>query len=269
MRKGGAARAVLSVMCAALIVSGCQQRGGGLSTSGSDTPSGSASASSSARPTAPRPIAAEFAVERTRDPAEAVTGTIPLAGVVTGVEVDPIVGRAYVTLEGSLVALDVAGREIVDRIGLPGNYPRVAADPWAGVLYATRGGRIGELISVIDATTLETIRTLEVDGATLWGIAVDPTTGLLWVMEEGATEEDSARVAVVDPVGRSGPGPDPGGGRGGRVARGGPSPRPGPRGGERRLRPDAGARRRAPRATADYRGAARHATSRARTRCST
>ena len=188
-------RVAALVVAVGLLAAGCREG------DGTATPSDAGSASPSA-PTTPgptRPAPADLLVDQTRSAVSQVAVSWPIAdGFVTGVELDPVVGEAFVNVDGSLQVLDLATRETVAEVSLPGNSPRVAADPWAGVLYATRGGAQGELITVIDAASHAITRTIEVDGATLWGIAVDPTTGQLWVMEEGSTEEESARVAVVD-----------------------------------------------------------------------
>lgn len=72
-------------------------------------------------------------VERARESASQVTATWPITnGSVSGVAVDPIVAQAFVTVDDSLLVLDMASRETIDRVSLPGHYPRVAADPWRG-----------------------------------------------------------------------------------------------------------------------------------------
>ncbi|HYN57284.1 MAG TPA: hypothetical protein VES03_08820 [Motilibacterales bacterium] len=183
------------VAIVALSVSGCQREAGTATPSSSE----SAAPSTTAAPGPARPVAEDFLVARSRPAVSQVATTWSIVdGFVTDIEVDPGLGEVYVNVDGSLQVLDMASRATVTSVNLPGNATRLAADPWAGVLYATRGGARGELITVIDTATHEITRTIEVDGATLWGIAVDPTTGLIWVMEEGPAGEGDARLAVIE-----------------------------------------------------------------------
>ena len=210
MRSKAAFRTAVVLVSAVLLVAGCQQDGG------TATPSESASASPSGSAAPARPTAQDLIVPRTRDAAVEITGTVPVDGVATGVAVDPIVGEVFVTTcrgcggeAGSgagadLVAtIDTASRQVTDEIDLtgemPGLYPQVVADPYAGVLYAARTGPRAELVSVIDATTHEKTGVLKLAGTTLWRLVVDPTTGLLYVLEEGQPDGDRARLAVLDP----------------------------------------------------------------------
>ncbi len=195
---------------AALLVAGCQQDGG------TAAPSDSGSAASSGSPAPARPTTQDLLVPRTRDAAGEITGTVPLDGVGTGVVVDPLVGEVFVTTcrgcrgeagpgagADLVAAIDTASRQVTDEIDLtsqmPGLYPQVVADPFAGVLYAARTGPRAELVSVIDAATHEVTGDLELDGTTVWRLVVDPTTGLLYVLEEGQSDGDRARLAVLDP----------------------------------------------------------------------
>lgn len=211
MRSKAASRAAVVLVSAALLVAGCQQDGG------TATPSESASASPSGSAAPARPTAQDLIVPRTRDAAAAITGTVPLDGLTTGVVVDQFVGEVFVTVcrgcgggagpgagADVVAAIETASRQVTDEIDLtgemPGMYPQVVADPYAGVLYAARTGPRAELVSVIDATTHETTGVLELDGTTLWRLVVDPTTGLLYVLEEGQSDGDRARLAVLDPA---------------------------------------------------------------------
>lgn len=208
MRSKAASRAAVVLVSAALLVVGCQWDGG------TATPSESASASPSGSAAPARPTAQDLIVPRTRDAAVEITGTVPLDGLTTGVVVDPFVGEVFVTIcrgcgggagagADVVAAIETASRQVTDEIDLtgemPGMYPQVVADPYAGVLYAARTGPRAELVSVIEATTHETTGVLELDGATLWRLVVDPTTGLLYVLEEGQSDGDRARLAVLDP----------------------------------------------------------------------
>lgn len=196
------------LVSAALLVAGCQQEGG----TATPSDSGSASPSGSAAPA--RPTTQDLIVPRTRAAVGEITGTVPLDGVATGVVVDPIVGEVFVTTcrgcggdagpdADLVVAIDTGSRQVTGEIDLtgqmPGLYPQVVADPYAGVLYAARTGPRAELVSVIDATTHEITGVLKLDGTTLWRLVVDPTTGLLYVLEEGKSDGDRARLAVLDP----------------------------------------------------------------------
>ena len=102
-----------------------------------------------------------------------------------------------------LQVADLADRALTDEIDLtgpmPGMYPRVAADPYAGVLYVTRAGTVPSgSIAVIDAASHQVTGTIVVGEGSLWGIAVDPTSGLVYVMQEGPSGDSSGMLAVID-----------------------------------------------------------------------
>lgn len=196
---------------AVVLLCGCQ-----MTSEPSEPPTPLSSPSSSATATGPptRPTAQDFLIERSRAPVSAIAATIPLEGVASGVVIDPIIGEAYITtcrgcggetpaMADVLQVADLADRALTDGIDLtgpmPGLYPRVAEDPYAGVLYATRAGTAPSgSIAVIDAASHQVTGTIDVGNSTLWGIAVDPTSGMVYVMQEGPTGDSSGMLAVID-----------------------------------------------------------------------
>jgi DNA-binding beta-propeller fold protein YncE len=208
---GRAVVVALGAVLAGLL--GCQ------TTSGPGEPSATASspgssATATGQPT--RPTAQDFQIERSRGPVTATASTFPLQGVASGVVIDPIVGEAYITtcrgcageapaMTDVLQVADLAARAPTDEIDLtgpmPGMYPRVAADPYAAALYATRAGTVPPgSISVIGAAGHEVMGAIRVGAGGLWGIAVDPTSGLVYVMQEGSSGDSSGVLTIVDPA---------------------------------------------------------------------
>ncbi len=143
----------------------------------------SSSATATGLPT--RPTAQDFLIERSRAPVSAIAATFPLEGVASGVVIDPVVGEAYITtcrgcggetpaMADVLQVADLADRALTDEIDLtgpmPGLYPRLAADPYAGVLYVTRAGTAPSgSIAVIDAASHQVTGTIDVGKAASGG----------------------------------------------------------------------------------------------------
>ena len=185
-----------------------------------EPPTPVSSPSSSATATGPptRPTAQDFLIERSRAPVSAIAATFPLEGVASGVVIDPVVGEVYITtcrgcggetpaMADVLQVADLADRALTDEIDLtgpmPGLYPRVAEDPYAGVLYVTRAGTAPPgSIAVIDAASHQGTGTIGVGEGSLWGIVVDPTSGLVYVMQEGPSGDSSGMLAVIDGASR-------------------------------------------------------------------
>jgi DNA-binding beta-propeller fold protein YncE len=197
---------------AVVLLCGCQT-----TSEPSEPPTPVSSPSSSATATGPptRPTAQDYyLIERSRAPVSAIAATIPLEGVASGMVIDPVVGEIYITtcrgcggetpaMADVLQVADLADRALTDEIDLtgpmPGLYPRVAEDPYAGVLYVTRAGTAPSgSIAVIDAASHQGTGTIGVGEASLWGIAVDPTSGLVYVMQEGPSGDSSGMLAVID-----------------------------------------------------------------------
>lgn len=198
---------VVAVLLAALLA-GCQQGGEPVE------PTSSSPSSSVATPgLGVRPSAEDFLVERTRVPVSKIASTIPLDGEVGAMALDPVAGEVYVSTcrnchaEGgdpveSIQVIDMKTRAITDEIDLPsempGRSPRIAVDPYAGVLYVTRAGDAPYgTITVIDTASHKVSGAINAGSATLWGIAVDPTSGRIYVMQEAA-KAGSNQIVVID-----------------------------------------------------------------------
>ncbi len=202
---------VVAVLLAALLA-GCQQVG---------EPGGPTSSSPSPSVATPglgvRPSAEDFLVERTRAPVSKIASTLRLDGEVGAIALDPVAGEVYVTTcrncapEGydpvdSIQVIDMKTRAITDEIDLPSKMPdrspRIAVDPYAGVLYLTRAGDAPSgTITVIDTASHKVSGAINAGSATLWSIAVDPTSGLIYVMQE-ASGAGSSQIVVIDGAGQ-------------------------------------------------------------------
>ncbi|HEX6888717.1 MAG TPA: hypothetical protein VF143_11475 [Candidatus Nanopelagicales bacterium] len=173
------------VLALALALSGCQRS----QPAAQPTPAPpSPSASATGRPA--RPTAQDLDVAPTRDPVTSVAGRIAIAGDPGALVVDEVAGEAFVVgLPGeALQAIDLASHEVTGAIDLSGTEPlgpRLAADPYGGVLYATRALGSWRALTVIDVASLRVTDVIDVGSPGLWSAAVDPTTGTLYLMEEG------------------------------------------------------------------------------------
>lgn len=194
----------LVIGVAMLLLVGC-----GSGESGTPGEAGSTRPSETSTETADttRPTAEELqTATRNRGPVERVAGTIHLAGVALGIAVDPVTGTVFVlTCPGCgrvpgddaqvIEVIDMATRSTVGEIPIPAHSARIAVDPYAGVLYVSHTGERGEQIRMIDTTSHQVIGTIDV---AVWGITVDPTTGLVHAVQEDPADR-STSVVAIDP----------------------------------------------------------------------
>lgn len=114
-----------------------------------------------------------------------VVDTITVGDGPWGVALDVTFGMAYVTNwnDGTVSVIDTGTHQVVDTITVGDGIEAVAVDTPAGVAYVTRPR--DDTISVIDTGTRRVVNTVPVDSSRLRDVAVDVSSGVLYVADGG------------------------------------------------------------------------------------
>jgi YVTN family beta-propeller protein len=134
-------------------------------------------------------------------PANTVTATIPVGNGAGGIGVDPLRGTVYVANQnynegaGTVSVIDESTDAVTDTITV-GNYPyQVAVDPLRGVVYVDN--YLSESVSVISEKTNSVIDTISLPGGPAHSMAIDPSHGLVYVVEGTTLQVISEKTNTI------------------------------------------------------------------------
>jgi DNA-binding beta-propeller fold protein YncE len=150
------------------------------------------------------PAPPEFELQVMNGSSDAIEATLTLAGAPYATAVDTATNMVYVSDGSQIAVLDGATNSISAMIALPaGTIPDgIAVDSTTNTVYVTNGSYSNAGIIVIDGDTNTVTTTFSSDGGEPYGVAVDQSTGVIWVADYSGSvvEMSEATGSIIDSI---------------------------------------------------------------------